>query len=55
MKTGHPLKGVDIPPANGVNEHHKKDEEPPAVQSPPQLVANYFDGMKFIPFYSSGS
>ncbi|KAF9484719.1 hypothetical protein BDN70DRAFT_825243 [Pholiota conissans] len=43
MKTGHPLKGVDI--SNGV-EHHKKDEEPPAVQNPPQLVVDYFDAVK---------
>ncbi|KAJ3517170.1 hypothetical protein NLJ89_g669 [Agrocybe chaxingu] len=46
LKTGHPLKGVEIPPLplNG-NGHHKKDEEPPAVQEPPQAVVTYFEGL----------
>ena len=45
MKTGHPLKGIVIPPSNGINGH-KKDEEPPAVQEAPAAVAKYFEGKK---------
>ncbi|CAA7271640.1 unnamed protein product [Cyclocybe aegerita] len=46
LKTGHPLKGVEIPPLplNG-NGHHKKDEEPPAAQEPPRAVVKYFEGL----------
>ncbi|KAF4576791.1 hypothetical protein EYR36_004771 [Pleurotus pulmonarius] len=49
LKTGHPLKGVEIPPTppNGsANGHHKKDEEAPAITEPPEVVVNYFNTMK---------
>lgn len=43
LKTGHPLKGIDIPPMNG-NGYHKKSEEPPTIQEAPEVVIKYFDG-----------
>ena len=43
LKTGHPLKGIDTTPANGTNGHHKKDEEPPTIQEPPELLTKYFE------------
>ena len=43
LKTGHPLKGVEIPPSNGSpNGDGKKSEEPPPVRETPELVVNYF-------------
>ncbi|KAJ6572909.1 N-acetyltransferase B complex non catalytic subunit-domain-containing protein [Mycena sp. CBHHK59/15] len=47
LKTGHPLKGVEIPPKNGngtANGSAKKEEEAPPVTDPPTLVLKYFDG-----------
>jgi len=44
LKTGHPLKGIEIPP----NGHHKKDEEPPAIQEPPELVKEFFTSERCI-------
>ena len=44
LKTGHPLKGIEIPPTNVTNGHPKKDEEPPTIQGPPEIVLNYFVG-----------
>jgi len=41
LKTGHPLKGIEIPPINA-NGNHKKDEEPPAIQEPPEIVTKFF-------------
>ncbi|KAJ7449885.1 actin cytoskeleton organization protein [Mycena latifolia] len=49
LKTGHPLKGVEIPPKNGngnANVSAKKDEEAPAVTDAPAIVVRYFDDMK---------
>ncbi|RDB21137.1 N-alpha-acetyltransferase 25, NatB auxiliary subunit [Hypsizygus marmoreus] len=47
LKTGYPLKGVDLQALNGLtNGHGKKDEEPPAVTEPPELVVKYFDNVK---------
>lgn len=46
LKTGHPLKGIEIPPTNGNGSHHKKDEKPPAVVDPSEVVAKYFEGVK---------
>ncbi|KAH9484364.1 N-alpha-acetyltransferase 25, NatB auxiliary subunit [Psilocybe cubensis] len=43
LKTGHPLKGVEVPTTNG---HHKKDEEPPTIMDAPEVVVKYFDGVK---------
>ncbi|PPR03615.1 hypothetical protein CVT24_007731 [Panaeolus cyanescens] len=45
LKTGHPLKGIEVPPING-NGQHKKDEEPPAVVDAPESVAKHFDGIR---------
>ena len=44
LKTGHPLKGIEIQPINGTNGH-KKDESPPAIQEPPVPVVKYFEGI----------
>ncbi|TBU65814.1 N-acetyltransferase B complex non catalytic subunit-domain-containing protein [Dichomitus squalens] len=44
QKTGHPLKGLEIPP-EAANGHAKKDEEPPAVVEPPAAISKYFDDM----------
>jgi len=41
LKTGHPLKGIEIPPSDGLNGHHK-NEDPPAIQEPPEFVSNFF-------------
>lgn len=52
LKTGHPLKGVEIPPTppNGsANGHHKKDEEAPAITEPPEIVVNYFNSKQIWP------
>jgi len=47
LKTGHPLKGLDIPQKNGsaTNGHAKKDEEPPATKEAPEIVTDFFDNM----------
>ena len=47
QRTGHPLRGIEIPPlpANGsTNGNWKKDEEQPPVKDAPELVLNFFDG-----------
>ena len=44
LKTGHPLKGLELHHTNG-NNGHKKDESPPTIQEPPVLVVKYFDSM----------
>ncbi|KAJ7172404.1 actin cytoskeleton organization protein [Mycena filopes] len=49
LKTGHPLKGVEIPSKNGngsSNGSAKKDEEAPPITDAPELVVRYFDDMK---------
>ncbi|KAF8921223.1 N-acetyltransferase B complex non catalytic subunit-domain-containing protein [Mucidula mucida] len=43
LKTGHPLKGIEIPITNGSS--HKKDEEAPPMAEPPALVTSFFDSM----------
>ncbi|KAJ7940559.1 actin cytoskeleton organization protein [Mycena leptocephala] len=48
-KTGHPLKGVEIPPKSGngtPNGSTKKDEEAPPITEAPEIVVRYFDDMK---------
>ncbi|KAF5315874.1 hypothetical protein D9611_004760 [Ephemerocybe angulata] len=40
LKTGHPLKGIELPPANG-NAIPKKDA--PAVTEPPEVITKYFE------------
>ncbi|TCD64660.1 hypothetical protein EIP91_003821 [Steccherinum ochraceum] len=49
LKSGHSPKPPSSP-ANGSstngNGHYKKDEEPPAVTEPPQILFKFFDDMK---------
>ena len=47
LKTGHPLKGIEIPPTNS-NGNYKKDEEPPAIQEPPEIVTKFFSSEHYI-------
>jgi len=42
LKTGHPLKGIEIPLTNSSNGNHKKEEESPAIQEPPEIVTRFF-------------
>ncbi|KAF8892524.1 actin cytoskeleton organization protein [Infundibulicybe gibba] len=44
LKTGHPLKGIEIPHAS--NGNGKKDEEPPLIKDPPRQVLEYFDHIR---------
>jgi len=47
LKTGHPLKGVEIQPLDGAsNGNGRKNEEPPLIQDTPALVVNYFKDMR---------
>ncbi|KAF8238594.1 actin cytoskeleton organization protein [Tricholoma matsutake] len=48
LKIGHPWKGVDLTILNGspTNGNGKKDEEPPAVTEPSELVLKFFDEIK---------
>lgn len=43
LKTGYPLKGVDLAALNRSSSPTKKDEEPPAVTEPPKQVALFFE------------
>ncbi|OBZ75813.1 N-alpha-acetyltransferase 25, NatB auxiliary subunit [Grifola frondosa] len=43
LKTGHPLKGLELPPDALTNGHSKKEEDPPAVTEPPEVVTKYFE------------
>ncbi|KAG6899742.1 hypothetical protein C0993_007271 [Termitomyces sp. T159_Od127] len=45
LKTGYPLKGVDLAALNR-SSPTKKDEEPPAVTEPPEQVARFFETLK---------
>ncbi|KAJ7685258.1 actin cytoskeleton organization protein [Mycena polygramma] len=48
-KTGHPLKGVEIPPKSGngtTNGSVKKDEEAPPITEASEIIVRYFDDMK---------
>lgn len=57
QRTGHPLRGIEIPPlpANGsTNGNWKKDEEQPPVKDAPELVLNFFDGEFFTAVLSVG-
>ncbi|KAJ3732242.1 actin cytoskeleton organization protein [Lentinula guzmanii] len=44
LKTGLPLRGVDIPPPQ--NGHGKKEEETPPITDVPEVVAGFFENMK---------
>ncbi|KAE9409642.1 actin cytoskeleton organization protein [Gymnopus androsaceus JB14] len=43
LKTGIPLKGVDIVPQNG---HVKKEEDTPPISEAPEALAKFFENMK---------
>lgn len=45
LKTGFPLKGVEIPPQNGSSQNIKKEEEPPVITDPPELISKFYDGV----------
>lgn len=40
IKTGKPLRGIELPVDNGSNEQ----KEPPQVTPPPETVTTFFDG-----------
>lgn len=40
LKTGKPLRGIELPVENGSNEQ----KEPPQVTPPPEIVTTFFDG-----------
>ena len=42
LKTGKPLRGIELPVENGLNEQ----KEPPQVTPPPEIVTTFFDGKK---------
>ncbi|KAK0228730.1 actin cytoskeleton organization protein [Armillaria fumosa] len=46
LKTGHPLRGVEIPVLDGLSNGHKKDEEAPPVTEAPAELTTFFDDMK---------
>ncbi|KAF8625781.1 hypothetical protein AX15_005171 [Amanita polypyramis BW_CC] len=47
LKTGRPLKGIEIAPPDGSsNGNGRKHEEPPPIREAPELVSNYFKDMK---------
>ncbi|KAI0721082.1 N-acetyltransferase B complex non catalytic subunit-domain-containing protein [Cerioporus squamosus] len=43
QKTGHTLKGLELPLDAATNGNGKKDEEPPAVVEPPASISKHFD------------
>ncbi|KAH7889369.1 N-acetyltransferase B complex non catalytic subunit-domain-containing protein [Phlebopus sp. FC_14] len=46
LKTGLPLRGVDLKALNGdANGHLKKDEEAPPIKEVPELVTKFFENM----------
>jgi len=40
LKTGKPLRGIELPVENGSTEQ----KEPPQVAPPPEIVTTFFDG-----------
>lgn len=40
LKTGKPLRGIELPVENGLTEQ----KEPPQVTTPPEIVMTFFDG-----------
>lgn len=48
LKTGHTLKGLELP-SNGsaTNGNNKKDEDVPPIREAPEIVVNFFD-RKFL-------
>ncbi|KIJ69304.1 hypothetical protein HYDPIDRAFT_105904 [Hydnomerulius pinastri MD-312] len=45
LKTGLPLRGVDLKALTGDANGHKKDEEAPPVKEAPELVTKFFENM----------
>ncbi|KAG8217714.1 N-acetyltransferase B complex non catalytic subunit-domain-containing protein [Butyriboletus roseoflavus] len=46
LKTGFPLRGVDLQAPNGdANAHPKKDEEAPPIKEAPSILTVFFDTM----------
>lgn len=46
LKTGFPLRGIDLQAHNGdANGHSKKDEEAPPIKEAPGLLSVFFDTM----------
>ncbi|KAF9227685.1 hypothetical protein BS17DRAFT_774157 [Gyrodon lividus] len=46
LKTGLPLRGVDLKAFNGdANGHSKKDEETPPIKDAPELLTKFFENM----------
>jgi N-terminal acetyltransferase B complex non-catalytic subunit len=45
LKTGLPLRGVELPPKNGVptNGHAKKEEDAPPVKDAPSSALEFYD------------
>ncbi|KAG6874208.1 hypothetical protein C0995_003754 [Termitomyces sp. Mi166 len=46
LKTGYPLKGVDLAVLERSSSPSKKDEEPPAVTQSPEQVVRFFETLK---------
>jgi N-terminal acetyltransferase B complex non-catalytic subunit len=46
LKGGQPLKGIEIPPNGAANGNIKKEEDPPAVTTAPEILTTFFDNMK---------
>ncbi|PFH54291.1 hypothetical protein AMATHDRAFT_38233 [Amanita thiersii Skay4041] len=46
LKTGHPLKGIEIPIQDPSNGHAKKNEDPPVIEDAPEFILDYFKLMK---------
>ena len=42
LKTGKPLRGIELPAENGSTEQ----KEPPQVAPPPEIVTTFFDGVE---------
>ena len=42
LKTGRPMRGIELPVENGSNEQ----KDPPQVTPPPEIVTTFFDGME---------
>lgn len=50
LKTGQPLKGVDMLALNGAHGNGKKDEEAPTVKEPPEIAVKFFDCTSCVHF-----
>jgi len=48
LKTGHPLKGIDVDPAMNGQHNAKKSEDAPPVRDPPAYLEEFFDELKVM-------